>query len=78
MNSYRGCCFFYDGTPTCSIPLRNYDDILTYIKLQVLIGKDAKVIDSDGNTIIHLLDTDVMEVPKILEEIHKENHHANK
>lgn len=51
-----GCCFFNDGTYSNSISLKTTFDVLDYIRMQVILNKEARILDDTGQIIIQIID----------------------
>lgn len=57
---YKGCCYFNDGTYSNTIALKTVDEVLGYIKLQIVTGKEARILDDQNNMIMKIIGDQVV------------------
>jgi hypothetical protein len=49
---FKGCCYLNDGTFSNTVALRSIEEALGYLKLQVAIGKEARILDDRDRVVI--------------------------
>jgi len=52
---FKGCCYLNDGTFSNTIALRSIEEALGYLKLQVAIGKEARILDDRDRVVISVV-----------------------
>lgn len=52
---FKGCCYLSDGTFSNTIALRSIEEALGYLKLQVAIGKEARILDDRDHIVISVV-----------------------
>jgi hypothetical protein len=53
---FKGCCYFSDGSYSNTIALKTIENVMDYIKLQVLTGKQARILDDDDQVVMVVAD----------------------
>ena len=53
---FKGCCYYNDGTHSTTINLKTIENALDYIKLQVVTGKQARILDSNNRVVLMVAD----------------------
>lgn len=61
---FKGCCYLNDGTFSNTIALRSVEEALGYIKLQVAIGKEARILDDWDRVVIKVIEGKII-LPEI-------------
>lgn len=52
---FKGCCYFHDGSYSNTIMLKTIGEVLSYIRLQIATGKEARILDEENNQILHVI-----------------------
>ena len=52
---FKGCCYFHDGSYSNTIVLKGIDELLGYIKLQALTGKEARILDENDEVVMKVV-----------------------
>ena len=65
---FKGCCYFNDGSYSNTIALKTIENTLDYLKLQVVTGKQARILDEDNRVVMVVVDGHII-IPEICSKV---------